>query len=67
MTTEDKIKLVCEAMAGHPLHYQYDQDGPWTGYDCDFCGGSFAGEKEDFVHSPNCPVLVAKELLHDLP
>ena len=57
-TREDDIKTVCTAV----LEY-FEQDNS-DGWDyCRFCLGTQTGWHGEYVHSVNCPVLVAKDLL----
>lgn len=59
------LEAVCKAVIDHHARYQYDDNGPHTGWECIYCSGWVPERDEGRVemrHDVDCPVLVARDI-----
>ncbi len=60
------LEAVCAAVLDQAIRFKYDDNGP-SYYRCDHCYEKldeveYNADARKFVHSPDCPVLVAQDI-----
>lgn len=65
LVRRNDLESICKAIEETHVRYQYDDNGPHTGWECIYCSGWVYECDEGRVemrHDIDCPVLVARDI-----